>query len=498
MTTRPVISKESFFVAGGTLRRDALCYVSREADELLYCSLVRGEICYVLTSRQMGKSSLMVRTAARLREKGFSVPVLDLTGLGQNLTSEQWYNGLLERIGQQLELDDELEDFWHDHLHLGPMHRWMGAITEVLLPRCPGNVVIFVDEIDAVRSLPFCADEFFAGIRELYNRRTHDPQLNRLSFCLLGVATPSDLIRETRTTPFNVGRRIELTDFSESEAAPLCSGLAERPEVARKLLKRVLHWTGGHPYLTQRLCMTLAQEQVSSPVGVDRVCEGLFLTQSARQHDDNLLFVRERMLRGSEVDTTSLLSMYEKVWSGKQVLDDETSPLVSVLRLSGITRSQTGKLHVRNRVYEHIFDRAWVHSNLPGAELRRQRAAYVHGLQLASAVGLCLVLAIAVYAYMTIYRVRTSIEPYRAKAPEPPVFWASFTPLPSAAVDTGALAIKTSEGNAGVFINDREFGRTSQTGTLRIDVLQPGNYNIRVEKPGFQSIVQPTQVLANK
>ena len=497
MSTRTVISKESFFVAGGTLRRDAPCYISREADELLYSSLIRGEICYVLTSRQMGKSSLMVRTAARLREKGFSVPVLDLTSLGQNLTSEQWYNGLLERIGQQLELEDELEEFWNDHRHLGPMNRWMAAITDVVIPRCPRSVVIFVDEIDAVRSLPFCADEFFAGIRELYNRRTHDSQLTGLSFCLLGVATPSDLIRDTRTTPFNVGRRIELTDFTEQEASPLCAGLAERSDVAHRLLKRVLHWTGGHPYLTQRLCMALAQERATSPAGVDRICEELFLSQSARQHDDNLLFVRERILH-SEVDTTALLTLYGKIWSGKRVLDDETSPLISVLRLSGIARSSSGKMRVRNRVYSYIFDRTWVQTNLPGAELRRQRAAYIRGLQLAGAVGMCAVLGVAVYAYMTVYRVRTSIQPFQAKPPEPPVFWASFTPLPSAIVDTGALAVKTSEANAAVFINDREYGRTNQTGILHIQVLQPGNYNIRVEKPGFQSVVQPTQVLANK
>jgi hypothetical protein len=51
------------------------------------------------------------------------------------------------------------------------------------------SVVIFIDEIDAVRSLPFSTDEFFAGIREFYNRRTEDPQLEQLAFCLLGVAT---------------------------------------------------------------------------------------------------------------------------------------------------------------------------------------------------------------------------------------------------------------------------------------------------------------------
>jgi AAA-like domain len=76
----------------------------------------------------------------------------------------------------------------------------------VILRRCASRVVLFIDEIDSVRSLPFSTDEFFAAIREFYNRRSEEPQLERLTFCLLGVATPSDVIRDTRTTPFNIGQ----------------------------------------------------------------------------------------------------------------------------------------------------------------------------------------------------------------------------------------------------------------------------------------------------
>ena len=85
----------AFYIAGGTLPREALSYVTRQADADLFDSLLAGEFCYVLNTRQMGKSSLMVRTASRLREAGVDLAVLDLSAIGQNLSPDQWYDGLL-------------------------------------------------------------------------------------------------------------------------------------------------------------------------------------------------------------------------------------------------------------------------------------------------------------------------------------------------------------------------------------------------------------------
>jgi WD40 repeat protein len=396
MTTTHVQVDSPFYVTGGTLSRDALCYVTRQADHQLYEALRGGQFSYVLTARQMGKSSLMVRTAARLRDEGAGVAVLDLTAIGMNLTAEQWYGGLLTQMAQQLGLEDELEEFWDTRAVLGPLQRWMQAVRQVVLPRYPTRVVVFIDEIDAVRSLPFSTDEFFAGIREFYNRRTEDSELERLSFCLLGVAAPSDLIRDTRMTPFNIGQRIELHDFSEAEAQVLAFGLGAGDQEGTILISRILYWTGGHPYLTQRLCQAVSeanpQSPVSDPQSVDRLCGELFFSRRAREQDDNLLFVRERMLR-SEVELAGLLSLYLQVHRGKVVEDDETNPLISVLRLSGIARAEGGRLRVRNHIYDRVFDREWIAQNMPDAEVQRQQAAYRKGLLRATAVS-ALVLAV--------------------------------------------------------------------------------------------------------
>jgi len=60
-------SSDEFFQAGGTLAPDAPSYVERAADRELFERVSAGELCYVLTPRQMGKSSLMAPTAERLR-----------------------------------------------------------------------------------------------------------------------------------------------------------------------------------------------------------------------------------------------------------------------------------------------------------------------------------------------------------------------------------------------------------------------------------------------
>src|SRR5437773_2369410 len=126
-------SGASFYVAGGTLPHGAPSYVERKADDDLYQALKRGEFCYVLTARQMGKSSLMARAAFRLREESFKAVVLDLTEIGQNLSPDQWYNGLLILIGQQLNLKAELTNFWSAHPDVGPCQRLFMAIREVVL-----------------------------------------------------------------------------------------------------------------------------------------------------------------------------------------------------------------------------------------------------------------------------------------------------------------------------------------------------------------------------
>ncbi len=408
-----------FYVTGGTLRTDARSYLERAADRELDAGLRRGEFCFVLTSRQTGKSSLMVRTATRLREDGIAVAVLDLTRVGLNVSPEQWYFSQLLLVGEQLGREEELERRWEALGALGPLHRFMEVIGSLVreLPKpssddCPA-LVIFVDEIDAVRSLPFTSDEYFAAIRQCHNRAADAHTRLPLGFCLLGVATPSELISHPEMTPFNIGTRIALGDFTPDEAAPLAQGLHACPAEAARLLRRVLYWTGGHPYLTQRLCRAVSEASrgrkhphgcrwsvlrgAASARTVDQPCQRLFIEPGATDRDDNLAFARDRMLKHG-LDRVTVLELYRRVLTGRPVRAESTNEAAVLLRLAGVVEARGELLRLRNRLYGRVFNRSWISSQMPDAERRRQLRAYLLGAGRTAALASALIAVISGFA----------------------------------------------------------------------------------------------------
>lgn len=398
--------RSTYYFTGGTLPGNVPSYVERSADGDLFDSLMAGEFCYVLDTRQVGKSSLMVRTAARLRENSCRTVILDISSLGENLTLDQWYYGLLNSLAIQLDCEDEIESFWMKNTELGTAQRCFLAIRSVILTGLHVPLIVFVDEIDAVRKLAFTTDEFFALIRESHNRRAYDLDALRLTFCLMGVATPSDLIQDVRTTPFNIGRRIELADFTLAEMEPLYDGLIGSDKDRLTQMKRIHYWTAGHPYLSQKLCQSIAKEGRSlTTEQIDSVCQSVYLRDQSQEEEDNLKFISRQLLHDEE-NRAEILTLFDNVRlkdNGLESTDEASNPLLDRLLLSGvISISKDGSeriLKIRNRIYNQVFNANWVRRNMPDAELRRKRAAIRQGFFRASVVwaGIAALIGIAFF-----------------------------------------------------------------------------------------------------
>ena len=146
-----------------------------------------------------------------------------------------------------------LSDWWGSNLHLGIAQRFNRFLTDVVLKEVSEPVVVFIDEIDTTLRLKF-TDDFFASIRYLYNARANHKELARLSFVLLGLASPGCIpTKDAERTPFNIGYRVDLEDFTEEEAV-------RSLHADRQLVRSVFKYTGGHPYLTLRVFRSMAAE----------------------------------------------------------------------------------------------------------------------------------------------------------------------------------------------------------------------------------------------
>ena len=379
----PRFMTEQIYQVGGTLAQTAASYVERQADADLLKSLRNGEFCYVFNARQMGKSSLLVRTAHRLRQEGCCCALIDFSRIGgDNVSPQQWYSSVLVELVRSLDgpqtLLDALPDVGTDRTYLQQLSSF---IETVLFPySCDRNIIIFLDEIDSLLHLPFSVDDFFAWIRSCYNQRALKTPYRQLTFALFGVTTPSDLIQDPQRTPFNLGKQILLEGLKLAEATPLLEGLQHLPTVpwsAETLLDEILKWTAGQPLLTQKLCWLVSQhpQTPKALTATDWVATLVqthiisnWQSQDVPQH---LRTIRDRLL-ADEHQASRLLGLYQQILHGGVVTDGSREQ--ATLRLSGLVTPNQGRLRVQNLIYRAIFCPTWIDRKL--AQLRPYAVQY--------------------------------------------------------------------------------------------------------------------------
>ncbi|MGK7953768.1 MAG: CHASE2 domain-containing protein, partial [Crocosphaera sp.] len=251
---------------------------------------------------------------------------------------------------------------------LTPVQRLSLFIEEILLVEIKQKIVIFVDEIDRVLSQKFSLDDFFGLIRYCHDQRDTNSNYQRLTFALLGVTTPSDLIQDTTQTPFNIGQAIQLQGFKLDEVQPLIEGLLEKFTHPEAIIKNILYWTGGQPFLTQKLCQVLIRvnniaEQEENLELVAQVVQSCLVENWEFQDEpDHLTTIRDRIIR-NEQKAVQLLGIYQKIVDQGEIAADGSTEQME-LRLSGLVVEKQGKLKVYNLIYQTVFDQNWVEKNL--------------------------------------------------------------------------------------------------------------------------------------
>ena len=366
--------ESSFLHIGGSVGVGEACYIERKADQDLYESLKRRECCCIFNSRQMGKSSLRVHMIDKLQHEGFYCVTIDPQTIGVNSTQEQWYGSVATSLIDGFGLDDsfDLDDWISEHQHLSPI-AWLDAVlSKVLLTEISAPIVIFVEEIDRLRSLSFSIDDFFLLIRSCYERRALDAKYNRLNFVLIGVTTPRDLIRSNDHSNFNIGREIELAGFRLDEASAFLEGMRGLVPDPKAVLSEVLSWTGGQPFLTQKLLgITLQYLDHAAVTNSDNLAEQIRnIVQSkvidnweSQDQPEHLRTLQDRILLIDEGDKGVLLGLYKQILENGSIVSDDNDDEIR-LRLTGLVVKDKGRLRIYNPIYKLVFDLDWAETSL--------------------------------------------------------------------------------------------------------------------------------------
>jgi hypothetical protein len=254
--------------------------------------------------------------------------VIDPQTRGTTLREDQWYAGTIKRLIGDLHLEQAIDfpKWWKelDAQSISVVERFDYFIEQTLLPNIPQKIAIFIEEVDNLLSLKFDTDGFFILIRSLYERRAEKPEYKRLTFTFLGVATPADLIRGKGSSAFNIGHAVEMSGFTLQEAEPLARGLGDRVSDPQAVLAAILDWTGGQPFLTQKLLALISAaydlgrsaDELVSAIVHDNVIENW----EAQDIPAHLKTIRDRILQSDERGRGRLLGLYQ------QVLDGESPP----------------------------------------------------------------------------------------------------------------------------------------------------------------------------
>jgi len=237
---------------GGAMPLDSEFYIVRPTDDEFRAAIARQDsIVLIKGARQVGKTSLLARGLQQARAAGARVVLTDLQKLNASdlASAEVFYLALAGLIADQLDLDVAPDAVWN--ARRGPSINFERYIRREALGKISAPLVWGLDEVDRLFTRGF-GSEVFGLFRSWHNERSLDPAgpWERLTM-VIAYATEAHLfITDMNQSPFNVGTRLTLEDFTLSQVADLNerygSPLKDNGEVTR-----YYRLVSGHPYLAR-------------------------------------------------------------------------------------------------------------------------------------------------------------------------------------------------------------------------------------------------------
>jgi hypothetical protein len=243
---------------GGTIKLGDRFYIERTSDERLKRAIFKnGETITIRASRQTGKSSLLTRGIHYVSSTA-DIVYIDLQSIEHSAfeSSDQFLKYFAITIARKLRLDTiVVNKIWQDAL--GPQDKLVKVIEEYILPTSDQQIILAMDEADKLLTVPFHSD-FFALMRSWHNNRAIDTLWNKLTIAMVIATEPYLLISNPNQSPFNVGVKLNLEDFSQEQVQDLNHRHGD--PVQEKDRDSFFDLLSGHPYLTRKAFYLLVSE----------------------------------------------------------------------------------------------------------------------------------------------------------------------------------------------------------------------------------------------
>jgi serine/threonine protein kinase len=251
---------------GGAVPLDSEFYIVRPTDEEFCSAIARCDsIVLVKGARQMGKTSLLARGLQQAREAGSKIALTDLQTLNAvHLQSvDTLFMTLAESLTDQLDLDVSPKQIWNSER--GASLNFNRYMRKAVLPNLESPLVWGLDEVDRLFACDF-ASEVFGLFRSWHNARSLDPTgpWQRLTLAIAYATEAHLFITDINQSPFNVGTRLGLQDFTVEQVSELNQRYGS-PLHNGSEISRFYRLVGGHPYLVRRSL----QELASKKTGID-------------------------------------------------------------------------------------------------------------------------------------------------------------------------------------------------------------------------------------
>jgi len=249
---------------GGVVPLDSIYYVTRAADLELHAAIERRDgIVLIEGTRQSGKTSLLARGLQQARLAGLRVVLTDLQmcTAADLETVETFLLSLGELLADRLCLDVPPRAIW-DPLRSPTLNFERYLRRQVFRPGAE-PLIWAVDEADRLFTRPFVG-EVFALFRTWQNARSLEPQgpWRQLTLLMAYATEAQPSIIDLSQSPFNVGTRLRLEDFTLDQITEL-NRRAGSPLQSADELRSFARLIGGHPYEVRRGLSELAHHGLS-------------------------------------------------------------------------------------------------------------------------------------------------------------------------------------------------------------------------------------------